>query len=105
MRIYWIGLTDTVVRLASTTPRNRRQDTGQRNKQSDNKDYTMGRCKDCIGYKDETFTPTMIGIAYCGIKESKRYGMRIGAINTVVYEDSTCRYFKQKSPEQLQLFT
>ena len=54
------------------------------------------KCRSCKNYTDETFTPTGIGIAYCHHKESKRYGLPDGSIQTVAYADSTCRYFEAK---------
>lgn len=54
------------------------------------------KCYNCKHYTDETFTPTGIGISYCYHKESKRYGLSDGSIQTVTYADSTCRYFKEK---------
>ena len=54
-------------------------------------------CKGCVHYRDESYTPTGIGVAYCDEKESKRYGLPSGSIDTVVYEDSkACRYFRSK---------
>lgn len=52
------------------------------------------RCKDCRYYKDETKTPTGIGIAYCDVRDSRRFGKFDGSIKTVVYEDGHCKYFK-----------
>lgn len=54
------------------------------------------RCHNCKHYTDETFTPTGISIGYCYRKESKRYGLPDGSIQTVAYADSSCRYFEEK---------
>lgn len=57
----------------------------------------MKTCKKCKYYQDETYTPTGKGIAYCYEKESRRYGMPTGSIQTVVYTDGNCRYWKEKN--------
>jgi hypothetical protein len=57
----------------------------------------MKTCKSCKYYEDETHTPTGEGIAYCYEKESRRYGMQTGSIQTVVYADGNCRYWKEKN--------
>ena len=62
----------------------------------------MSKCKDCKYYRNETYTPTGIGVAICDMKESKRYNMPYGSLETVVYEDDSCRYFKDKN--QMSLF-
>lgn len=54
------------------------------------------RCYNCKHYTSETLTPTGIGIGYCYHKESKRYSLSEGSIQTVTYADSTCRYFEVK---------
>lgn len=53
----------------------------------------MRICKNCKHYVAETHTPTGVGIAYCDVKESRRYGKPDGSIQTVIYENSTCRYW------------
>ena len=57
----------------------------------------MKTCKTCKYYEDETNTPTGEGIAYCYEKESRRYGMPTGSIQTVVYADGNCRYWKEQN--------
>ena len=54
----------------------------------------MNCCKQCKYYIDESYTSTGIGIAYCYMKDSKRYNMPYGSIQSVVYEDGKCRYFQ-----------
>ena len=55
----------------------------------------MKTCKSCEHYKKESHTSTGVGIAYCDEKESRRYGMPTGSIQTVVYEDGHCKYWKE----------
>lgn len=55
------------------------------------------KCCTCEHYKDETHTETGVGIAYCYEKESRRYGLSTGSIQTVVYADGYCRYWKEKN--------
>ena len=62
------------------------------------------RCKECRHYRNESYTPTGIGIADCGIKESRRYGKMDGSIMTVVYENQSCRYFERNNPYYQQTF-
>ena len=57
----------------------------------------MKTCKNCEYYQDETHTPTGIGIAYCYEEQSRRYRMPTGSIQTVVYEDQNCKYWKGKN--------
>lgn len=57
----------------------------------------MKTCKFCKYYENETYTPTGEGIAYCYEKESRRYRMPTGSIQTVVYADDHCRYWKEKN--------
>lgn len=60
------------------------------------------RCYNCKHYTSETLTPTGIGIGYCYHKESKRYGLPDGSIQTVTYADSTCKYFEvQEDVDQI----
>ena len=61
-------------------------------------------CKQCKHYTDESHTTTGIGIAYCGHKESKHYGLQDDSIQTVVYENGKCRYFESGEYEQMSLF-
>lgn len=56
----------------------------------------MNTCEHCKYYTDESFTPTGAGIAYCYEKESRRYGKPTGSIQTVVYADGSCKYWKDK---------
>ena len=60
----------------------------------------MKICRNCKHYESETFTSTGKGIAYCYEKESRRYGLPHGSIQTVTYEDSRCRFFKDRRSEQ-----
>ena len=57
----------------------------------------MKICRNCKHYESGTFTSTGKGIAYCYEKESRRYGLPHGSIQTVTYEDSKCRFFKDGS--------
>lgn len=63
----------------------------------------MKQCKQCRYYYSEKYTPTGIGIAYCDVKESRRYCMPDGSIQTVVYEDGTCRYWADGRQMELEL--
>ena len=61
------------------------------------------KCKNCKFYYSETKTATGIGTAYCDEKWSKREGLPHGYLQTVVFEDETCRYWKPKEPSYTQL--
>ena len=63
----------------------------------------MSKCKDCVHYRDESHTPTGVGIAYCNVKESRRYGMEDGSIVTCVFEDDKCRYWKDGRQMELEV--
>lgn len=63
----------------------------------------MRICNNCKYYTDETYTPTGIGIAYCDVKESRRYSKPDGSIRTVTYEESTCRYWTDGMQMRLKL--
>ena len=65
--------------------------------------YLMRICKNCKYYKDETHTLTGVGIAYCDVKESRKYGKPDGSIRTVTYEDSTCRYWTDGRQMEMEL--